>query len=228
MVMPYTAMSEADHIRVSDAVHAAEAGTSGEIVTIVADHSDRYLDLALWWSAGFTILMLTLLALFPESYDKLSALVTGGWLVETDFADGTRIALALAIISFGLARLLMQFVPIRLAFTPGIVKARRVRRRAVRYFKAGAERRTVGRTGILIYLSLKERRAEIVADEAIHGAVAEEEWGKAMADLIEEVSKGRVADGMIAAIADVGLILAQHFPRSDDDRNELPDRLIEL
>jgi putative membrane protein len=226
--MANNSMSEADHLRVSEAVRAAEAGTSGEIVTIVADHSDRYLDLALWWSAGFAILMLTLFAAFPGIYDQLAAAFTGGWLVETGFADGVRVALGVAVISFGMTRLLMQFVPIRLFFTPGIVKARRVRRRAVRYFKAGAERRTVGRTGILIYLSLKERRAEIVADEAIHSAVSEEEWGKAMADMLVHVREGRVADGMIAAIKDVGVILATHFPRAEDDRNELPDRLIEL
>ena len=221
-------MSEPDHVRVSEAVRVAEVGTSGEIVTIVADHSDRYLDIALWWSIGVVITMLTLFALFPQSYDGVAALATGGWIVETGFADGLRAALAVAVISFGIARLLMQFVPIRLFFTPGMVKASRVRRRAVRYFKAGAERRTVGRTGILIYLSLKERRAEIVADEAIHGVVAQEEWGKAMADMLEHVRQGRIADGMIAAINDVGVILAAHFPRADDDRNELPDRLIEL
>ena len=228
MVVAAKSMSEADHLRVSEAVRAAEADTSGEIVTIVADHSDRYLDIALWWSIGFVIVMLALFAAFPGVYDQAAAAVTGGWLVETGFADGLRVALAVAVVSFGVARLLMQIVAIRLFFTPGIVKASRVRRRAVRYFKAGAERRTVGRTGILIYLSLKERRAEIVADEAIHGAVAQEEWGKAMADMLAHVREGRIADGMIAAINDVGLILSANFPRADDDRNELPDRLIEL
>lgn len=228
MVVHSSTMSEADHLRVSEAVRAAESGTAGEIVTIVADHSDRYLDIALWWSVGVMIVMVTLLALFPQSYDSLAALATGGWLVETGFADGLRVALAVAVISFGIARLLMQFVPLRLLFTPGIVKASRVRRRAVRYFKAGAERRTVGRTGILIYLSLKERRAEIVADEAIHSVVAQEEWGKAMADMLAHVREGRIADGMIAAINDVGVILSANFPRAEDDRNELPDRLIEL
>ena len=45
-----TLMTEADHRRVSDAVRDAEAATAGEIVTIVTDTSDRYLDVALWWS----------------------------------------------------------------------------------------------------------------------------------------------------------------------------------
>jgi putative membrane protein len=95
-------------------------------------------------------------------------------------------------------------------------------------FKVGAERRTTGRTGILIYLSLRERRAQIVADEAIASKVPAETWGEAMAALLVEVKQGRLADGMCAAVEKVGVVLAQHFPRAEDDVNELPDRLIEL
>jgi putative membrane protein len=222
------ALSEADHLRVSEAVHAAEAGTSGEIVTIIADHSDRYLDVALWWAAVATMVALAIVSAFPAFYGHLIGLFSNGWVTEVDFADGLRFALAVAVVTFAAVRLALQWVPLRVALTPGIVKAGRVRRRAIRYFKAGAERRTVGRTGILIYLSLSERRAEIVADEAIHALVSDDKWGEAMVDMIAPVREGRVADGMIAAIRNVGAILSAQFPRADDDRNELPDRLIEL
>ena len=46
--------------------------------------------------------------------------------------------------------------------------------------------------------------------------------------LIEQVREGRAADGIVAAIERVGAVLAEHFPRSADDRNEIPDRLIIL
>jgi putative membrane protein len=95
-------------------------------------------------------------------------------------------------------------------------------------FKASAERRTVGRTGILIYLSMAERRAEIVADEAITKVTSPDIWGEAMAALLVEVKQGRVGDGMVAAIGQVGTVLAEHFPRSATDTNEIPDKLIEL
>jgi putative membrane protein len=95
-------------------------------------------------------------------------------------------------------------------------------------FKVGAERRTHGRTGILIYLSMRERRAQIIADEAIASKVAPETWGEAMAALLAHIKEGRHADGMIAAVEKVGAVLAEHFPRAEDDQNELPDRLIEL
>ena len=221
-------MSETDHQRVSDAVRTAEAGTAGEIVTIVADHSDRYQDVALWWSIGAAIIALAVVTAFPEFYTLVMAAITGGWFATPTPAAYLELALAVVILSFIVVRLLLQWIPLRLALTPGIVKAARVRRRAIRYFKVGAERRTAGRTGILIYLSLIEHKAEIVADEAIHAIVPNEAWGVAMADMIAEVRAGRLADGMIAAVRDVGTILSEHFPRSADDKNELPDRLIEL
>src|SRR5205085_645729 len=46
--------------------------------------------------------------------------------------------------------------------------------------------------------------------------------------LIAEVREGRPADGIVAAIERVGAVLAEHFPRSADDMNEIPDKLIEL
>ena len=100
--------------------------------------------------------------------------------------------------------------------------------RAIDLFKVGAERRTHGRTGILIYLSMREHRAEIVADEAIASKVSPETWGEAMAAMLVEIKAGRCAEGMIAAVERVGAVLAEHFPRAEDDQNELPDRLIEL
>ena len=84
--------------------------------------------------------------------------------------------------------------------TPGATKVRRVRRRAVTVFRAAAERRTVGRTGILIYLSMGERRAEIVADEAILKVTDAHTWGEAMTALLVEVRAGRPGDGIVAAI----------------------------
>ena len=132
------------------------------------------------------------------------------------------------VLIFAVVRLTLNYRPLRFALTPRIIRAQRVRARAVGYFKVGAEARTSGRTGILIYISLAEHVAEIIADEAIHGKVAPGVWGDAMADLIAEVRQGKLADGMIAAVRDVGVILAEHFPRADDDVNELPDRLIEL
>ena len=221
-------MNEADHQRVSNAVHDAEGNTAGEIVTIVADASDHYPDIALWWSVSVGVLALAALAAFPDFYFRIVGWLSNGWVAEWSLAEAFELALAVFIVKFLATRLIFQWMPLRIFLTPSIIKAERVRRRAIRYFKVGAERRTSGRTGVLIYLSMAEHKAEIVADEAIHAKVAPEIWGEAMAKLVAEVRQGRIADGMVAAIGDVGAILGTHFPREADDKNELPDRLIEL
>ncbi|HYZ48105.1 MAG TPA: hypothetical protein VE567_04350, partial [Sphingomonas sp.] len=95
-------------------------------------------------------------------------------------------------------------------------------------FQVGTERRTATRTGVLLYLSLAERRAEIVADASIQSKISGEEWGEAMVALLDGVRGGRPGDGMAAAIGRIGDVLAKHFPRTDTDPNELPDRLIRL
>lgn len=221
-------LSAADQAQISAAVHAAERGTSGEIVTILADRSDDYADVALWWSVAVAFLALVALCLMPDLYLGLADRVLGQWAQDWHPRAVLELALTVASLKFAGMWLLLLWRPLRLALVPSALKARRVRARAVQCFRTAAERRTAGRTGILLYLSLAERRAEIVADEAIHARVDAAEWGKAMADLIVPVRDGRVADGLVAAIRDVGAILAQHLPRASDDVNELPDRIIAL
>ncbi len=221
-------LSAEDHVRVSEAVRAAEAGTAGEIVTITADVSDTYNDIALWWAIGTAVVAVATLAAFPGFYAGLLGLMSNGWGAELTVAVALELALALLVLIFAVVRLSLNYRPLRFALIPRIIKAQRARARALSYFKVGAEAKTSGRTAVLIYISLAEHVAEIIADEAIHGKVAPGVWGDAMADMIAEVRQGRLADGMIAAVRDVGVILAEHFPRADDDVNELPDRLIEL
>ena len=83
-------------------------------------------------------------------------------------------------------------------------------------------------TGILIYVSLKEHRAEIVADAAIAEKVSPEVWGDAMVALIDEIRDGKPGEGMAAAVKHDGVVLEEHFPKTDNNPNELPDRLIEI
>ena len=152
----------------------------------------------------------------------------GGWTPEPTLSQLLTLLMVFAALKFTAALLILKWMPLRLALTPGATKHRRVRRRAVTVFRAAAERRTEGRTGILIYLSMAERRAEIVADEAILKVTDEHTWGEAMAALLVEVRAGRPGDGIVAAIERVGGVLAEHFPRSAGDTNEIPDKLIEL
>jgi putative membrane protein len=133
-----------------------------------------------------------------------------------------------AIATFLIVRYLLALPKLRMWATPGSTRSRRVRRRAITLFRAAAEARTAGRTGILIYLSLDEHRAEIVTDSMISAAVDPALWGDAMSAMLEEVRQGRTGAGMARAVEQVGAILARHLPRSTRNPNELPDRLIEL
>ncbi len=226
--MAIAMLSDADHDRVSAAVSAAEAHSAGEIVTILTDRSDGYWDVALAWAALVAATAILMLSLTPAFYLGLIDRVTGAWANEWTPGEIFAVALGGATGKFFGMLIIQLWQPLKFWLIPPPVKARRVLARAITCFKVGAERRTHGRTGILIYLSMREHRAEIVADAAISGKVAPEVWGEAMAAMLPEIRAGRIADGMVAAIERVGAVLAEHFPRAVDDTNELPDRLIEV
>lgn len=221
-------ISADDQARIQAAVHAAESGTSGEIVPILARQSDSYTDIALWWSIGVALFALGFIAVFPHFYLGLVDHVLGRWATEWTPRAVLELALTIATLKFAGTWALLLWRPLRMALVPKSVRMRRVRARALQAFHLGTDRRTTGRTGILLYLSLAERRAEIIADAAIHARVDDSQWGTAMADLLAEVRHGRIAEGLMAAIGDIGAVLAAHLPRASDDVNELPDRLIEL
>ncbi|HEX8625466.1 MAG TPA: hypothetical protein VF782_10345 [Allosphingosinicella sp.] len=226
MVMPR--FSEADHALVTEAVAKAERSSDGEIVTIVAARSDAYHDVGLHYAVLAMLLVPTIGALLPQAWiDWLVALIFG-WNAALSFRLLMLLLVVAMAVVFLIVRFALAYMPLRMALTPASTKTRRVRRRAVELFRAGTEKRTKGRTGILLYLSLLEHRAEIVADEAIHSQVEPDVWGDAMAALVDGVKAGRPGEGMALAVGKIGEVLAQCLPPTLDNPNELPDRLIEL
>lgn len=212
---------------VADAIRAAEARTDGEVSAIVAANSDSYHDVVLHWSLLVALLPLSISAAFPSLLSWGAGLLVSEW----DEAPSLRLMLTVLLVKtvfvFLVARLIIGRPAIRMALTPAATRARRVRRRAIMLFRTGTEQRTATATGVLLYLSLAERRAEIVTDAAIHAKVDPKLWGEAMVVLIAAVRDGRPGEGIAAAIAKIGDVLETHFPRGDDP-NELPDRLIVL
>jgi putative membrane protein len=221
-------LSEEDHAKVSAAIAAAEARSDGEIVAAVADLSDQYHDVALHWAVLVLFAVLAWAAICPSCLNWWLDLFLGSWREETTQRELLTFLMILAVLKFTVVLLILRYIPLRLLLTPSATKERRVRRRAIATFKAGAERRTIGRTGILIYLSMGERRAEIVADEAITKVTTPETWGEAMAALLTHVKAGRPGNGIVAAVELIGAVLAEHFPKTSTDTNEIPDKLIQL
>jgi putative membrane protein len=226
--MVMAALSEADHARVTEAVAAAERASDGEIVTIVAPRSDAYNDVGPHYAVLLMLLVPISFAAMPQAWIDWAVGTFLGW----NFELSRRFVMTYLFVKLAgtylFVWLLFKWMKLRMALTPASTKTRRVRRRAVELFRAGTEKRTKGRTGILLYLSLLERRAEIVADEAIHSKVEPDVWGEAMAVLIDEVKAGRTGEGMARAVEKIGEVLARCLPPTLDNPNELPDRLIEL
>ncbi|MDA5193298.1 TPM domain-containing protein [Govanella unica] len=224
---PYR-LDKSEHDLVTAAVSEAERETDAEIVTIVADLSDHYDDVPLFWAGGMTLLVLSVLAAFPALCHKLFDLIVQGWITEMSERNLLLTVFIVALVTFLLVWMILQWMPLRLRLAPHDMKTRRCHKRAVDLFRVAAEGRTMGRTGILIYLSLGEHRAEIVADAAIAGKVAPEAWGDMMAEMVAHVRKGQVGHGMAMAVRQAGDVLAVHVPKTEGNPNELPDRVIEI
>ena len=221
-------LSDADREKVSAAIAAAESRSNGEIVAVATPISDAYHDVALHWALVPLFAVLAWAAWRPTALVWWYDFLFGGWQPDPTLSQLLTLLMVFAALKFTIALLILKWMPLRLALTPGATKHRRVRRRAVAIFQAAAAARTTGRTGILIYLSMAERRAEIVADEAILKVTDDHTWGEAMSALLADVREGRAGDGICAAIERMGVVLAEHFPHTAGDINEIPDKLIEL
>ena len=144
------ALDQAGHDAVAAAVAAAERGTDGEIVTILADASDAYHDVALHYAVAAMLLVVAVAAAAPGWWDARLAWFAYGWSGEPDLGRALFALMVVEAVVFLLVRFALAWRPLRLALTPRATRARRVRRRAVLCFKVGAERRTAARVGVLL------------------------------------------------------------------------------
>ncbi len=201
-------LSEGDRARVRDAIAAAEARTAGELFVVVARVSDDYRFIPLLWAtlAALAVpLPLLFLTLWPA---------------------GEIYAIQLA--AFVVLAILLSVPPLHMLAVPNSVKRARAHERAVEQFLAHGLQMTEARTGVLIFVSLAERAAEIVADAGIAARVPQSAWDEAMGGLITEVRDGRLGDGLVAAVGAVGAVLTAHFPPRPGDRNEIANDVILL
>ena len=198
-------LSIQDRRRISGAIQAAERRTSGEIVCVLAR------------SSADSIAMPILLA-------ALGALALPWLLVAlTTLPVEVILWLQLALF-FGLA-VLLCLPRLRMALVPPATRRALAHRAAMEQFMLRGIGRTEGRTGVLIYVSLAERYARIIADEAIAARVTQAQWQAAIDALVQHMREGRIADGFVEAIERCGGVLADHFPAASTDRPELPDRI---
>lgn len=185
-------VSEEDSRRVAEAITRAEAGTTGEIVAVIAAESGTYLYVPFMWGA-----LAALAVPFPLIFWTW-------WPIQTIYA--LQIGVFAALVAA------LMYRPLRLAFVPRSVKVGRAHRRAMEQFITQNLHTMENHTGVLIFISVAERYAEIIADRGINGRVAAGTWDKIVGELTAAIGDGRASDGLVTAIGEVGSHLAQHFP----------------
>lgn len=228
-------MTEAERRKVEAAVRAAEETTRGEIYCVIAGESSEYRETPLAWAAvaalaGPAVLLLAGVQVsVPDVFGGAWTAAQIGAAAEAAARTALVGALVLqAVLFFGVA-LLTSIAPVRRLLTPRGLKRERVRMRAREQFLAKNLQATRERTGVLIYVSVKERMAELLADEGIAAKVDAKAWDPAMAALISNLRRGAPGDGFTEAIGLCAEILAAHFPAGGaDNPNELPDKLVVL
>jgi putative membrane protein len=196
-------ISDADQARISAAIRAAEQKTAGEIVCVLARRSSDY-------------------AYVPPLWAALLALIAP-WPLVIFTALDIRTILVVQTLVFVVVALALSYPPLRLAATPRVVKRERAHRASIEQFFTRGVAGTKDRTGVLIFVSLGERYARVVADDGIAARISDEQWRCALDLLLTDVRRGDIADGFIAAIEECARLLAQHVPPGGEE--ELPDRI---
>jgi putative membrane protein len=110
--------------------------------------------------------------------------------------------------------------------TPRSVRRARVRKAALEQFLAHGIHVTEGRTGVLIFAALEDHQVEVIADEAIHGKVDQSVWADAVEVLAQGMKRGEPVAGFTSAIGLCGEVLAAHFPPTQENPNEVADKLV--
>ncbi|MBW2712391.1 MAG: hypothetical protein JRC77_01425 [Deltaproteobacteria bacterium] len=197
--------------RIEAAIADAESHTSGEIVPILVRCSSTVGHVPL---VSFTLLLLCVfLSDLPVHLAEWGGLYWV-WLG------------ACWLLAAGLALGLSRLDVVQRLLTSRIDQVRQVDMRAQIEFYELEVSRTQERTGILLFVSLMEHRAVVLADRSIAEKLDAKVWQDLVDLMIQGVKSGDLAAGMTQAIQRCGELLAPHFPIADDDINELHDHLV--
>lgn len=207
-------LSEVERRRVAGAVRDAEKNTSGEIYCVLAQSSDGY-----FWASAFVLAASMLLCSLV-----LALLLEYWWIMvrPVQFAAAQILALGAALV------ILRAFPALRIHLVPRSLRYRRAHHNARRQFLAHNIHVTEARTGVLLFISLAERYAEVIADAGIASQVPQQTWNGMVEILTRHAHERRLAEGLVIAIGEAGALLSLHFPAQPHDRNELDDHIVEI
>lgn len=209
-----TPLNVIERDKIGAAIHAAEKTTTGEIFAIFTKESDSYFFISFFiWTA--VVFFISIVAAFGLHW---------GW---HDVPLHYFASAALIIHLLGLFYL--SVIPaLRLAITPIAIKKRICHANALKQFLAQNINRTTKRTGILLFISLAEHYAEVIADSKISDKVPFDTWTSIVDGMITKARNNDLTGAYIEAIEKSGSILSEYFPSAGHIKNELPDHIIEL
>lgn len=200
-------LNEDDSKAISEAIEIVEHSTAGEIVVAVVPRSDDYA--------------------YPRALFALAAALGVAWIIYWSFPT-----VPSAFVFAGELVLWLGFW--WLSGSSWLLRrlvGREVLRRAVDarakqvFFEQGLVQ-TVDRSGVLIFVSELEHRVQILADRGIHERVGNAIWQKEVDEVVKGIRRGRAVEGLLAAIRDIGALLAAAFPPQGDNPNELPNEVV--
>jgi putative membrane protein len=185
-----------------------ESRTIGEIVVMVVDRSDRYIEADVLGGALLGSLLSLILTLL---YFRATV-----WSY-----------VPLSFLFFFPCRFLFQKVDGLKKFLIGVRrKEEAVRLRAERAFFERGLYKTKRNTGVLFFLSLLERKVWILADKGIYEKMEQETLNRFANEVSRGIKEGRACEVLSQAIQGIGVLLSRHFPITPDDIDELPDEVI--
>jgi putative membrane protein len=194
--------------KIQQAVAAAERRTSGEIVPMIVGACSQYAEVSV------TGLIVGLII------GSAAALVWG------DPWGYIHAELAWPVSGAALGLLLSHMPAIRRFLIPTARVTEAVHLRSLAAFTAHGLHYTKAHTGILIFASLFEHRVVVLADRGINDKVPPGTWDEVVGMITAGLKSNDGCAAFRAAIEKCGNILAEHFPRSADDQNELADKLV--
>lgn len=210
-----TMIDRLDLDRIREAVGRAEERTAGEIVPVVVPRSDDYEE-AIWRGVGAAIL-LTLLAVL------LTLRFYTGWGLGWLFAPW---GVALSVLAAGtVGALLVRYIyPLQRLLAGNERLDETVHRRAMQAFVEEEVFDTRDRTGILLFVSLREHRIEVLGDAGINRQVEPDDWAEVVARIRRGIQNDNLTDGLVEAIEMCGRLLEwKGVEVQPDDENELTD-----
>ncbi len=219
--MPQFHFSPKNLENINNAVKKAERKTTGEITLSVIKESYDYTAQELMFGIIGGFFYFIIMMFFTA---KVESLIQGMfWDYSPHYI----------LIFYGFSTFLVIFIfylIANLTFMDRLIVSRKLMRkkvneRAIRHFMESGVYNTKDRTGILIFISLLEKRVELLADRGISKKISQEKWNSIMEHIIEGIKTNRFVDHILEAISQCGNLLSQHFPAHPDDVNELGDEL---